>query len=161
MFRGSLFRGRRATGTGCTESCGCPILGGTQGQAGWALGSLSWWGATLPVAVARGWMGFEVPSSPSHSMTKASQASGVGLAWQMLFSVDPKENLHSILNSCRNECCKGCHLATAVHECTPAFEWIGWDKNDLFSWVSADALGRVSVLTLYAPAAITAVVQHL
>lgn len=31
--------------------------------------------------------------------------------------------------------CNGCHLATAVHECTPAFEWIGWDKNDYyFPW---------------------------
>jgi len=26
------------------EGCGCPIPGGAQGQVGWALGSLSWWG---------------------------------------------------------------------------------------------------------------------
>ena len=30
------------------ESCGCPIPGGAQGQVGWALGSLSLWGATSP-----------------------------------------------------------------------------------------------------------------
>jgi len=26
------------------RGCGCPISGGFQGQAGWALGSLIWWG---------------------------------------------------------------------------------------------------------------------
>jgi len=31
-------------------SCGCPIPGGAQGRVGWALGSLSWWAATLSTA---------------------------------------------------------------------------------------------------------------
>jgi len=30
----------------CSESCGCPIPGGAQGQVGWAQGSQSWWGTT-------------------------------------------------------------------------------------------------------------------
>jgi len=34
----------------CPEICGCPIPGGAQGQAGWALGSPSWWVAALPTA---------------------------------------------------------------------------------------------------------------
>ena len=29
----------------CPESCGCPIPRGAQGHVGWALGSVSWWGA--------------------------------------------------------------------------------------------------------------------
>jgi len=32
----------------CPESCECPIPGGVQAQVGWALGSLSWWGAASP-----------------------------------------------------------------------------------------------------------------
>ena len=32
----------------CPESCGCPIPGGIQGQVGWAVGSLSWWGQPCP-----------------------------------------------------------------------------------------------------------------
>jgi len=32
------------------RSCGCPIPGCTQGQVGWGLGQLSWWGAALPMA---------------------------------------------------------------------------------------------------------------
>jgi len=32
----------------CPESCGCSIPGGAHGQVGWALHSLSWWGATSP-----------------------------------------------------------------------------------------------------------------
>jgi len=32
-----------------------------------ALGSLSWGVAALPTARGWGWVGFEVPSSPSHS----------------------------------------------------------------------------------------------
>jgi len=35
------------------EKLWCPIPGGTQRQVGWALGSLSWWVAALPMA--RGW----------------------------------------------------------------------------------------------------------
>jgi len=34
----------------------CPIPGGAQGHVGWALGSLSWWGATSPQhGVRSGW----------------------------------------------------------------------------------------------------------
>jgi len=32
------------------EAVGVPIPGAIQGQVGWALGSLSWWGAALPMA---------------------------------------------------------------------------------------------------------------
>jgi len=31
-----------------------------------ALGSLSWWGAALPMARGWGSMGFELPSNPNH-----------------------------------------------------------------------------------------------
>ena len=33
-----------------------------------ALGSLSWWGAALPMAGSWGWVGVRVPSNPSHSV---------------------------------------------------------------------------------------------
>jgi len=52
----------------CPEKLWCPIPGGAQGQVGWALGSLSWWGTALFIAQGWGWMGFEVPSYPSHSV---------------------------------------------------------------------------------------------
>ena len=42
----------------------CPIPGGAQGQVGWTLGSLSWWGATSPW----NWVGFKVPFNPISSM---------------------------------------------------------------------------------------------
>jgi len=48
----------------CPEKLWCPIPGGAQGQVGWALSSLSWWEAALPVAQDWGW----VPSDPSHSV---------------------------------------------------------------------------------------------
>ena len=32
----------------CPKGCGCPIPGGAQGWVGWALGSLTWWGAPSP-----------------------------------------------------------------------------------------------------------------
>ena len=41
------------------------ILGGTQGQVGWALGCLNWWVAALPIAQGWGWVGFAVSSSLS------------------------------------------------------------------------------------------------
>jgi len=47
----------------CPESCECPIPGGAQGQVGWALGSLSWWGAALPTAaVGTGWTSGFLPT---------------------------------------------------------------------------------------------------
>ena len=55
----------------CTESCGCPIPGGAQGQVGWDLGSLSWRGADSPQH-GLGWMGFKVSSNPPHSITPRS-----------------------------------------------------------------------------------------
>jgi len=40
----------------CPEGCGCLIPGGAQGQVGWALGSLSWWGSISPwQEVGLGW----------------------------------------------------------------------------------------------------------
>ena len=67
--RNSLLRGQWGPGTDCPESCGCPIPGGAQGQAGWALGSLIWWVATSPWHGDWKWIIFKVPSNPSHPMT--------------------------------------------------------------------------------------------
>jgi len=58
---------REQGGTGA-QSCGCPILGGAQGWVGWALGSLSWWGAALSMAGGLDWAGFKFPSNLSHSV---------------------------------------------------------------------------------------------
>ena len=48
------------------EAVDAPSLEGVQCQVGWALGSLSWWEAALPMAGGWGWVGFEVPSNPNH-----------------------------------------------------------------------------------------------
>ena len=50
------------------RSCEWRIPGGVKARSGGALGSLSWWVATLPMA--RGWNcgGFEFPSKLSHSV---------------------------------------------------------------------------------------------
>jgi len=54
---------QRWWGTHSTATQRTPISGGAQGQVGWALGSLSWSGGTLPMAVGWNWVGFEVPSN--------------------------------------------------------------------------------------------------
>ena len=54
--RNSLLRGRWGTGTGCPESCGCPIPGGAQGQVGWGPGQPELVGGSQPMAgVGTGW----------------------------------------------------------------------------------------------------------
>ena len=49
----------------CPENCGCPIPRGMKGQVGWALGSLSWWGAASPWQGWGGWAVRSLPTQPS------------------------------------------------------------------------------------------------
>jgi len=44
------FEGGEALEQISQRRCGCPILGGIQGQLGWRLGRLIWWVAALPEA---------------------------------------------------------------------------------------------------------------
>jgi len=52
----------------CPEKLWCPIPGGAQGQVGWGPGQPELVGGSP--AHGRGWggVGFEVPSSPNHSV---------------------------------------------------------------------------------------------
>jgi len=50
------------------EAVDAPSLEVFKARLDGALGSLSWWVATLPMAGHWGWMGFKVPSNPIHSM---------------------------------------------------------------------------------------------
>ena len=56
------------------RSCGCPIPGGVQGQAGWdgALGNLAWWEVSLPMAGGWNQMVLKVLSNPNHSVILCS-----------------------------------------------------------------------------------------
>jgi len=47
----------------CPESCGCPILGGAQGRAGWGSGQPELVEVSLPMAGGWNWMSFKVPSN--------------------------------------------------------------------------------------------------
>jgi len=55
-------------GTAAQRSCGAPSLEALKARLDGAPGSLSWWGAALPMAGRWDWMGFEIPSNLSHSM---------------------------------------------------------------------------------------------
>ena len=50
------------------EAAGTPTLEALSARLDGALGSLIHWVAALPKADGWNWMGFEVPSNPSHSM---------------------------------------------------------------------------------------------
>jgi len=50
------------------RSCGCPIPGGAQGQAGWGPGQPEPVGGKQPMAEGWKWMIFKAPSNPNHSM---------------------------------------------------------------------------------------------
>ena len=50
------------------ETVDAPSLEVHKARLDGALGSLSWWGAALPMAGSWGWVGFRVPSNPSHSV---------------------------------------------------------------------------------------------
>jgi len=52
---------------GSTQSELCSSLEASKARLGGALGSLSWWLATLPVAAGRGWVIFKAPSGRSRS----------------------------------------------------------------------------------------------
>ena len=45
----------------------CPIPGGAEAGLDGALGSLSWWGQPVHCR-GWGWVGFKLPSNPSHPM---------------------------------------------------------------------------------------------
>jgi len=55
----------RGTGTSCPENVDTPSLEMLKARLNGALGSLSWWVATLPMELGRL---FKVPSNPRHSM---------------------------------------------------------------------------------------------
>ena len=66
MFgRNSLLGG---TGTAAQRSCGAPTLEAPKAGLYGALGSLSWWGAALPMAGGWGWVGFKVPLEARYSV---------------------------------------------------------------------------------------------
>jgi len=67
LERCSLLKGSEVLGQ-AAQSCGCPIPGGTKGQVGWALDSLSWWRAALPMVGGWNWVTFTDSSNPSHSV---------------------------------------------------------------------------------------------
>jgi len=50
------------------EAMGDPPLEVFKARVNGALGSLSWWVATLLVAWVWNWVDFKVPSNPSHSV---------------------------------------------------------------------------------------------
>ena len=56
------WEGGEAVAQAAQRSCECPIPGGAQGQVGWTLGSMSWWGAALPMAGGWNCVIFMVPS---------------------------------------------------------------------------------------------------
>jgi len=56
------------SGTGCPESCGCPIPGGAQGWAGWSHGQPELVRGSQPMAGGWNWIIFEVPSNLSYAM---------------------------------------------------------------------------------------------
>ena len=70
-FRNKFFSMRAARSWHCCpEKLWCPIPGGAQGQAGWGPGQPELvWGNQL-IASYRNWMGFMVPSNPSHSVVQ-------------------------------------------------------------------------------------------
>ena len=50
------------------RSCGAPSLEALKARLDGALGSLSWWGAALPMAVGWSLMTFNAPFNPNHSV---------------------------------------------------------------------------------------------
>jgi len=68
----------------CPEKLWGPIPEGTQGQVGWALGSLSWWGQPCPwQGVGAGWP--KAPSNPNHSVIlyhRKHRIPSQGLKWR-------------------------------------------------------------------------------
>jgi len=63
----SLFREQGWLGTAGQRAVGSPSLEVLQARLDGAVGSLSWWGSQ-PMAGAWDWVGFKVPSDPSHSV---------------------------------------------------------------------------------------------
>jgi len=53
-----------------------PSLGAFSTKLNGALGSLIWWMAALPMAGGWSWMGFRVPSNPSHSVLMTLSSTG-------------------------------------------------------------------------------------
>jgi len=51
------------------RSCGAPFLEALKAKLDGALGSLSWWGAALPMTRAEALRDFRVPSNPSLSVS--------------------------------------------------------------------------------------------
>jgi len=52
----------------CPEKLWCPTPGGTQGQVGWGPGQPELVGGSPAHGRGLGWLGFEVPSNPNHSV---------------------------------------------------------------------------------------------
>ena len=50
------------------RSCECTVPGDIQDQVGWSPGQPGQVGGSQPRAGSWNWMGFKVPSTPSHSM---------------------------------------------------------------------------------------------